>query len=336
MPANLDTRENGEAAIFVVGEPAWHGEGVVFPEPPTLAEAIAASGLDYTVTKVPVGIMHNADSGMQFVAVPDQYATIRTDRAGQPNAALGVVGERYHVMQNAAAWDFFAGPVERGDVTLESAGVLAGGRTAWILARLPEVVRVGADIHEAYLLLTNSFDGSRPVQVGFNPVRVVCQNTHNIAMKQWGQNLRIRHTEGMEDKLKEAERVLVYSRSFFEAYAEVGNRLAETAMSTDQRASYFKTLFPDHPESEKGRTSLRPSRTREVLERLHEEGPGAEPVRGTVWGAYNAVSRYADFGLPLRSTTSRLNNVWFGTGAALKQRAFDVAVAHVPALAASV
>ncbi|NQT91432.1 MAG: DUF932 domain-containing protein [Lentisphaerae bacterium] len=334
MAANLDRRENGEAAVFVVGEPAWHGEGMVFDHPPTLVEAIETSGLDFEVEKEPL-VVHRVDNARDIderFEVPNKFLTVRTDRTGA-DSVLGVVGKTYHVVSNKNAWDFFDHAVEAGDVVLESAGALDGGRTSWILAKLPEVVKIGRDISEPYVLLSNSFDGSRPVIAGFNAVRVVCQNTHNMAfasMAAAGNQIRIRHCASAHEKLREAKRVLLHAKAYYEAYAEAGTAMLETRITGQQLHGYFETLYPDPaPNVKTNRVNQRAANVRDTLEDLHSTGPGAERIRGTAWGAFNAVSRFADHGMALRDSTSNTKNIWFGAGSRLKQRAFDNALALV-------
>ena len=330
MAANLDVRENGEASVFVVGQPAWHKEGTVFDNPPTLVEAIETSGLGFDVEKRPLVACGINDEGTPITfSVPDKFLTVRTDHTGA-ESVMGVVGKTYHVVSNKRAWDFFDHAVSAGDVVLESAGALDGGRTSWILAKLPEVVKVDRDVSEPYVLLSNSFDGSRPVIAGFNAVRVVCENTHNMAlsaMADAGNQIRIRHCSSADAKLREAARVLLHAKAFYEAYAEVGERMLTTQLNDGQLRSYFSVLYPDPaPNPDTNRVNQRSANTRNTLLELHASGPGSDSVRGTVWGAFNAVSHYADHDMNLHASTSEAKNLWFGAGSRLKQRAFDTAV----------
>jgi phage/plasmid-like protein (TIGR03299 family) len=318
MAANLDRKENGEASVVLVGKPAWHKEGTLFDTPPTFAEGIIASGTDYVVEKQPVFHL-NSETG-EYEPIAKKFATVRTDR----QEVLGVVGNTYRVLQNMDAWGFFEKAIERGDVTLESAGALDGGKTAWILCKLPEVIRIHGDVQEPYILLSNSFDGSSPVRAGFNSVRVVCQNTHTMAMGSFKNEVRIRHCTNMDQRLHEAERVLIQSKAFFEKYAEAANHLADIRMTDSQVKAFVHELYPDPDANDKGLVVQRAANIRTDLTRIYNNGLGQEGIRGTRWGALNAVSRYADHEMTVRSTTSRLKSVWMGSASELKQTAFNL------------
>ena len=179
MAHEIDTT-TGKAACMTVGQPAWHGLGVTVEEAQTSDEAIKLAGLDWEVEKRQV--YFNAND--ELVEVPDQFVTVRTDT----NAVLGQVGKQYRVFQNRDAFDFMEGLV--GDqlklAMYHTAGSLFGGRRIWMLAKIPKELRIPGtdDVTEPYVLLANSHDGTRALQMIPTSVRVVCNNTLTYAVRE--------------------------------------------------------------------------------------------------------------------------------------------------------
>ena len=169
MPANIDK-------MMWVGEKPWHGEGTKLENVATSAEAIEAAGLDWKVEKR--GLYFAQTDGTTQL-IPGKYATVRTDN----QVALGIVGKVYTPLQNKEAFSFFDSIVGVKEAMYHTAGSLGKGERVWILAKLPGYIKVTEDdVVEKYLLLANSHDGSSAVEMLFTPVRVVCQNTLNLAI----------------------------------------------------------------------------------------------------------------------------------------------------------
>jgi phage/plasmid-like protein (TIGR03299 family) len=195
MGHNLNT-SNGRASMFYVGDPPWHNLGIRLDHPATAEEAIEAAQLDYTVKKKPLRAVIHAK---RHAEVGDHFATVRLDTGD----VLGVVGSRYEVIQNRDAFAFFDALVGDDEAIYHTAGVLGKGERIWILAKLPDYIRVGKnDLVEKYLLLTNSHDGSSLVRAKLTPIRVVCQNTLSVALNGSEQEVRIRHTANAREKLE--------------------------------------------------------------------------------------------------------------------------------------
>ena len=163
MAANIET-------MFYTREKPWHGLGVRVSEAPESAEALRLAGLDWEVDQEPIFTEEN-------VLIPGYKANIRnTDRR-----VLGVVTDRYKVIQNTEAFSFTDALLGEG-VRYETAGSLQGGRKIWLLARLPKEYIISGDRISPYLVFSNTHDGSGSVKVAITPIRVVCNNTLNLAL----------------------------------------------------------------------------------------------------------------------------------------------------------
>jgi len=304
----------GRASMMYVGEVPWHGLGVRLDKPATAAEAIQAANLDFTVEKVAI----KTEPG--DFPVPRYYATVRTDT----KAVLGVVGSRYTPIQNRDAFVTFDALVGADEAIYHTAGVLGEGERIWILAKLPDYIRVkGDDVVEKYLLLSNTHDGSSPVRVKLTPIRVVCQNTLSVALSGSEQEVRIRHTNGAGAKLAHAHEILGLTNHLYDQLATIFKGMAQKRFDRLEADRYVTGVFRNDPPI---LSSERLKPVHDKIFELMETGSGSGESRGTLWGAYNAVTEYVDHVRRSRVLDDRhLNSVWFGRGERIKKRALQLA-----------
>lgn len=308
--------KSGKASMFYVGETPWHGLGTKLDKPATAQEAIEEAQLDYRVEKKPLrAIVHPT----RHSAVENHFATVRMDT----REVLGIVGNRYSPIQNADAFGFFDSLVGSGEAMYHTAGALGKGERIWILAKLPGFIKVrGNDIVDKFLLLTNSHDGTCLVRAKLTPVRVVCNNTLAAALAGQEEEVRIRHTPNSVTKLEEAHKLLGLTNDLYNQLETIFNRMSLSKITDAQLVSYVESLIPSNPITG---TSTRTENIRNAILELHESGVGAELSRGTVWGAYNAATEYADHVVNSNNPMKRLKSVWFGGAERLKLRAFKLA-----------
>ncbi len=321
-----------ETAFMGSNKPAWHGLGTVVAGQPTSAEALRLAELDWTVVLEPVHVHSPCGASIEL---PGWRATVRTDRAvSDPTRALGCVGSRYTPIQNVDAFAMADDLVGEGGARFESAGSLKGGRRVWMLAKLPEPASVRDDKIEQYLLLTNSHDGSRAMEVLCTPVRVVCWNTLAFALRRGSSNgsnkVTIRHTSNAATRVAEARRVLGLAADHFQDHTETMEELAGYKVDRRFTEAYLKTLFPD-PKS--GGSNKRATKTRDRISDLFQGGQaGAEQdaTRGTAYGLLNAVSEFVDHYRTVRVTGSstreenRMESILYGSGAKVRTSAFGL------------
>lgn len=323
MAHNLEIR-NGDASLFYVEEPPWHGLGRKLAAPATAREAIEAAKLEWEVMKVPL----YAERGSARISVEDRFGIVRKDLwPGQDCKVLGIVGSQYTPLQNVEAFAFFDPIVGQDAAVYHTAGVLGNGERIWILAKLPDHIRVvGDDIVDKYLLLSNSHDGASSVQVKFTPIRVVCQNTLTMALSQ-GRTVRVAHTRHLHHRLRRAERLLGIIHTRFDDIEEAFVAMAKVQMGNGRLQEYLKLVYPDprDDEDEKARKKVDVSRARAEYFFIHGEGNDQDRVKGTLWAAYNGITELVDHQQTQQTPEGRLNSVWFGSGYGTKARAFEVA-----------
>ena len=304
MPAGLTQADS----MFSVREVPWHGLGAVLDSPPaTIAEAIERSGLGWKVTREPIAVDRGdvamADSiwDPRCEEIPGYYATVRQDT----REVLGIVGERYRIVQNHEAFEF-VDQLLGSALHFETAGSLNGGRRIWVLAKLPEHIEIGGDPVRPYVLLMNSHDGSTAVIAATTPVRVVCQNTLNWGLARARQRFSIRHTEQIARRVHEARRVLELSADYYEQFKHTGDQLASQLFTDRQLRRVLDELYPCGTED---RSTDRVAQAREqrkdrIVELfLHGETQGNAP--GSKWAAVNAIVEFGDWVRPIRGGGER-------------------------------
>jgi phage/plasmid-like protein (TIGR03299 family) len=320
-------------SMFYAGEKPWHGLGTKLAQVATAAEALAAAKLDWTVSRKELYLMDGTK-------VPDNFAIVRDDT----NTPLGVVGNVYRPLQNKEAFSFFDAVVGEKLAIYHTAGSLRGGQYVWILAKLPGTIRITKDdVVEKFLLLTNAHNGTRAARMLFTPIRVVCMNTHNVALSLADADLRraeaageevtgqawMRHTKNMGDKVAEVRKSLGIVSLQYRVYEETAKRMAATDLTVEAWKAYTqsvglrpaKTADRDLPEA-----------TRKLLDEvtaMFDKGRGNDlpGVKHTAWGAFNAVAEYVDYSRSTDENDTRAKSILFGSGSRLKQKAWNEAAA---------
>ena len=305
--------------------PPWHGLGVpVEPDISTDAMLVRA-GLDWTVEKLPLF----TTVGDSAVPIPSHHALTRST----DGAVLSVVGAAYEPVQNAEALDFFRAFVEAGDMTLETAGSLGGGRRIWALASIRDGFELaGGDAVTGHLLLANSHIQNAALVAMFTPIRVVCSNTLAMALRGGGAGV-FRHAHHAAFDPGRAKAVLGLARGQLAEFRETAGFLASRRYCQDEVARFFLEVFdPERAANASGTdTGVPLPRVAMALDALDTQ-PGGElaAAAGSWWGAANAVTFLQDHRLG-RSAETRLSSSWFGEGRQFKLRALRLAAEYARA-----
>lgn len=303
--------------MMYVGEQPWHKLGVKVDKVATAKEAIEAAQLDYKVELQPIFLRNN-------ILIDNAKATVRVDE----NIPLGIVTERYKIVQNVDAFNFFDTLVGEGQAIYHTAGVLGKGERIWILAKLPKnIIVTREDIVEKYLVLMNSHNGTSALKMYFTPIRVVCQNTLIASLRDSRDGVSIRHMGNIKDKVNEARRVLGITIDYYNQFEQITKQLVDVNLNVEKAEKYYNNLL--FQQKEKDEISTQMINKRDRLLYLFENGKGNDlpGVRHTAWAALNAVVEYVDHDKTVKGLTSdptrKLEDIWFGNGAHLKQRAYS-------------
>ena len=338
MAHNLNyNQQTGKHSFFSVKEKAWHNLGQIISDYPTSAEAVKFAGLNYTVEKRRLFTFDNENQNgkpdliIPEIEVPDHYATIRTDT----EQVLGVVGKDYQVVQNIDAFSFFDSIVgNKNGVLYETAGALGKGERIFITAKLPDYIRVGKDdLIEQYLFLTTSHDGYGSITAAFTPVRVVCANTLNAAMKNHSNCIKIRHTASAQDRLNQAHKLLGITNQLAAELEEVFNRWSNIRINDHQVKRLVQMAMAPNKEVLKNLQNENPDElstaynnmVSSVMEyALTSPTQQEATTKGTLFGAYNAVTGYFQNVRNYKDDESKFKSIMYGTGLQRSQTAFDL------------
>lgn len=306
MAANVET-------MFYTREKPWHGLGIRVEEAPTSADALRLAGLDWEVLQESV----YTDMGDK---IPGYKANIRsTDRK-----VLGVVTDRYKVIQNTEAFDFTDEMLGSG-VRYETAGALLDGKKVWLLARLPREYIIGGERISPYLVFSNTHDGSGAVRVAVTPVRVVCNNTLNLALDTAKRSWSMIHTGDIKCKMQDAKDTLFRAEEYMDNLGKEFEKLRKIKITDEQVKEYIELLLP--VEKDATITQLRNvKKLREDMQRRYFDAPDLKDVGNNAYRFINAVSDFATHAEPLRRTANYAENLFARTveGNPLIDRAYQM------------
>jgi len=324
MVANLNMVSGRGAAMFYAGEAPWHGLGTKVEGALTAEEAIKAAQLDWKVLEEPV-----------FDRKGTELPAFKLLRRSDTGHVFYVPKKTYQPIQNADTFKFLDGLVAAGGAKYVTAGALGDGERVWILAEIKNCdVRIlkTDDVVKPYLLAANSHDGTLSFWIMPTPIRVVCQNTFQLALSErLEKGFKILHRAGFEGRIRDAREALGIVVSYYDGLGETLNGLASRQIGVEALKDYYTRLVPDNPEAE---SHSRTEKIRGTMERLFVEGRGQEieGVKGSWWAAVNGVTEYVDHERTVRGsddenrTERRTASILFGSGAALKRRALSLAV----------
>lgn len=268
-------------SCFSVREVPWHGLGTIVQEQLTSADAIKAAGLDWRVDSRPI---YTDIPGGQKMEIAGQRANVRdTD-----NKVLGLVSDRYKIVQNSEAFDFTDSLIGEG-CRYETAGALFGGKKIWLLASLPEQ-KILDDEVIPYVCFTNAHDGFGAIKACCCTVRVVCNNTLNLALSTAPRVWSCKHIGNLSSKIDEAKRALEFAESYNKELAEFAMRAANTTITEEKQNQILSELFPVADDAS-DRTK------RNVQDAVNDfksciVAVDLSPFYGTAWGLINAASDY--------------------------------------------
>lgn len=306
MAANVET-------MFYTREAPWHGLGVCVASALGSEEALEKSGLNWNVVQKPIMTTGGGP-------IPSYKANIReTD-----NRILGVVTDRYRVVQNAEAFAFTDALLGEG-VKYETAGALQDGRKIWLLAKLPDKYIIEGEQIDPYLVFSSSHDGSGAVKVAMTPVRVVCQNTLNIALSSAKRIWSTVHVGNLAAKMDEAHNTLLLAEKYMGKLGNEFSRLSKIKLSDQKVMEYIHFLLPmDAQPSDLHRKNVQ--RIREDLKMRYFDAPDLKQMGKNGYRFVNAVSDFATHAKPLRKTASYRENLFARTieGNPLIDRAYEM------------
>ena len=262
-----------------------------------VGEALAMAGVDWEVVSNKIF----DESGNE---IPGYRANIRQDTGD----TLGIVSDRYKIVQNYEAFDFVNELPLEGDFKFESAGIFRGGRSMWIMGSLPEVNILGDDISNN-VVFVNSHDGSSGVKVMMTPIRLICSNMINLATKEADRIWAAKHTSGISHKIDEARYTLSLADKYMEKLEEEANRFTEIKLADSEIEAIIDKMFPVNYDVDSSRKINNIIAFKNNFFACYNE-EDIKKFKGNAWGAINAMADLIDHKLPGRNTTDYYANHW--------------------------
>lgn len=351
MAHELSLRADGTAEMFSLRQNPWHGLGRVLTKELKDEEVAEAAGLNWGVTENPI-----------YRRLNDQFEVVNSDKVlarSDNNNVLAVVSKDYRVFQNDELIKLMRSIASNTPVVWETAGALHYGRTTWCLGYLPELdIRVRKnDLTKFYMLLTNGHGNMRSLQIMPTTVRVVCNNTLTAATVGGTRQRRKNaekgvftkatlstgfgiHHDGQMDK-SVADVVDAYDQFMKDKLVtqEIYEQMADIKMTQGDSIEYWNRVFKleaDPLADEAAKTKamkIEATRQESLQQILMSATCRTDATADTLYGSFNAVTEYVDHvkSVRRRDGSNRLSVTQFGTGAKLKEKAFDLAVELVPA-----
>lgn len=304
---------NVETMFFVGRQKPWHGLGIQVEGALSSEEALIRAGLNWNVVQRSI----TTDTGIQ---IEGYKANIRDS----DDKVLGVVTDRYKIVQNRDAFNFTDDLLGKG-VRYETAGSLQEGRRVWLLAKLPSAYIVAGDRISPYLVFSNSHDGTGAIKVAMTPIRVVCQNTLNLALSTADRIWTANHTGDIELKLENAKETLIRAEDYMDKLGSEIYQLNNHKITDDYVTEMINELLPI-PTDASELQEKNVQKLREDIAMRFYYAPDLLPLPKSAYRFVNAVSDFATHAKPLRETNKYRESLFARTieGNSLIDKAYQM------------
>lgn len=322
MAHMIEKFSDGTAAFASARKSAWHQLGTVTAGCMTAREVMDTAYLGgWNVRKLPMTATEITDTGVTALPVTDKVHTARTHPKTGATDLLGTVGPGYGIVQNEEHCEMLDLLVQESGAHFETAGSLRDGRDVFVTMKLPDSLRLaGIDDVDLYLAALNSHDGRSKFRILATPIRVVCKNTQNLAIKRAVSSYAISHTSGVKAKLAEARKALGIVERHIDAFEAEATKLIDTDLTRLQFTQVIDQLWIPEP-NPSTRTRNNQRRRNHTLLELFDDAATNANIRHTAWAGVQAVGEYLDHFAPAPDALTRANRVYGSDAVKLKEKA---------------
>lgn len=325
--------------------------GVYLENPPSVQDALKATGLDFEVRLETVeAVVTESAPGMsetgelvevqveKRLAIPRYRATVAHFHDGRdPVAITPWVSPRYTPVQNTDALQWGQNIVDGGAGSLVALGAYGdpvGSKTyaAFDLGDFTVGGKRGGDAHKLYLTVTNAHDGSGGLTARVAPIRLACTNETPIYFGKGTRNPRftMKHTAGVGGRVAEARQALEMAREYTDTLVDAMGSLLDVQMTENEFIAYTRQVFgvKGQPSDWSKRAATVNQAREDVLTGILAS-PTCDYGRGTAYGAFQAVAEYADHFSGVRGSDDekvarRQERLMEGSQDVMRQRAWDL------------
>ena len=290
------------------------------------------AGLDWSVSLHDLSTSYTIPGKSEAISIPikNKFGVVKTTPFGEVKA-LGVVGSRYQVFQNAEVFSALDSLIDSADARYAAAGEYDDGAKVWMLMELPLHISVANDPHKGFILAKTSHDGSSSVIIKPIIERLWCSNQINKIYKSKNDfTYTLKHTSGSILKPDEIAKILQLSSEKFNIYSDLSNKLIERKVIRSQAVDYFKKVFPLPTIIENMPPSLlstgekssltRVQTARSIALHIYENSETTENITGTEFGLWQSVIEYADHSIKRNAAARAMS----GASDGLKSRALEL------------
>lgn len=365
---NINYNEiRGIYSFYSLKELPWHGLGTIVEEAKTPSEILEIANMDYRVELAPLyasfipngavtcekdlitgeykGYYRSGNETIPYSIkkkgelIKTNYATYRTDTLD----VLGVVGNRYEPVQNYVAIDFIFNVLSNQDIIhpkdiiIETAGVLGKGERIFVTAKLPDFI-IAKDLINNYILFTTTHDGSGSITACFTDIRVVCNNTLNMALNSCTNKMTFKHTRNVNKRLNEGSNLMRNAIIYKNTLVETLEPLSKIEVKEKDAIEFIQDLFLNEEQvnyiKSKGSffniTNGDELIATKTLNKMKdaityiERGAGQDYNYGTALWLYNGITSYINNGINYKSNEDKFNSIMDGVGAKLNQKSYNL------------
>lgn len=284
--------------------------GDLTSEHKTVADAMAATGLDYDVE---VRALFSAkDYGPEFdgarydnfLHAPSLRTLVRPMPDGSEKV-LAASGTRFTPIQNRDA--FAVGDLltaEYGAKIVGAADFRNGGASLLVLEIGTPIVLArpdgGTDSLDLNLMIKNAHDGSAALTFALTAMRPACTNAVQAALASARRVWKVSHTPNALQRVGLAKQSIIAAMNYGQALQDQAQAMLDTKMVDAEFDKIVSRMWAVKDGAEETRTGKRLLEVQDAVKALYRGSKTLEGVRGTRWGGYNAITEYLDWGRPVK------------------------------------
>lgn len=275
------------------------------------SEAARQAGLDWNVMTVPIQAYVNSNVNpyevvTDYYEVPRKQGILKLGKNNE-NQIIGVVGEKYKVVQNMEVFTALDTLVDSGEARYSAAGEYNNGANIWMIMELPTGVQVANDPHAAFLLVQSSHDGSGAVRIRPIIERIFCANQINKLITKGKANdytYTMKHTTNAKLSVQDIRNITQLTYQSIAEYEEVASHLLGRGANHLRAREIFRKVWalPSTVEDKPYHMLTQGERRQQTLAyaardkawEIYQNSPTQENIKGTDFGIWQAVVEYAD------------------------------------------
>lgn len=175
------------------------------------------------------------------------------------------------------------------------------------------------------MVFSNSHDGTGAIKVAMTPIRVVCNNTLNLALSSAKRVWSTVHTGNINAKLDEAMKTLLLAEHYMKNLNDEAENLNKIKLTDKKVMNFINELLP-MPEDASKTQEKNITTLRDDMKLRYFDAPDLIYLPKSAWRFINAVSDFSTHGTPIRKTQNYKENLFAKTveGNPLIDKAYEL------------